>query len=246
MVFSTFQFLITSLLAVLCALTVSATQQDISLLALLIPVMWVFPQRVVGGIVLMAAVSAYGLTLPYQPISLSLSHWILFPLLMVVFSRRSSVGVLVTVSLVVVTLQVGVMITQAGGKLTGEPMMTLVQALSVTVIWWAVQGWPPSEKHCWWALGLILPLWLTGYGDSAVVALCLTGIVGCVQSIRKAQTFNWSKLLCWTLPTVSFATLVVTPWFSVPNPVFVVWVCLLGAAWMTDYVLRSFDEETEL
>ena len=60
------------------------------------------------------------------------------------------------------------------------------------------------------------------------------------------KNLNWRKLLCWTLPTVGFATLIVAPWFDVPNPVFVLWVCLLGAAWMTDYVLRSFDEETEL
>ena len=59
------------------------------------------PQRVIGGIVLIAAMSAYGMTLAYQPISLSISQWILFPLLMVVFSRRSSFGVLVTVSLIV-------------------------------------------------------------------------------------------------------------------------------------------------
>ena len=246
MVFSIFQFLITSLLAVLCALTVSASQEEVALLALLIPVIWVFPQRVIGGIVLIAAMSAYGMTLAYQPISLSISQWILFPLLMVVFSRRSSFGVLVTVSLIVVTLQIGVMITQAGGKLAGEPMMTLVQALSVIVMWWAVQGWPSSDKHCWWALGLIFPLWIAGYGDSVVVALCLTGMVACIQSMAQLKTFNWRKLLCWTLPTVGFATLIVAPWFDVPNPVFVVWVCLLGAAWMTDYVLRSFDEETEL
>ncbi|NOH70904.1 hypothetical protein F0225_06060 [Vibrio pectenicida] len=246
MVFSTFQFLITSLLVVVCVLTISLTKEEVTLLALLIPVLWVFPQRVIGGIVLIAAVTAYGMTLPQQPISLSLSHWILFPLLMVVFSKRSSFGVLVTVSLVVVTLQVGVMVTQAGGKLAGEPMVTLVQALSVIVIWWAVQGWPSSDKYCWWALGLIVPLWFVGSSDSVVVALCLTGIIGCVQSMAKLKTFNWGKLLCWTLPTVGFATLVVTPWFDVPNPVFVVWCCLLGAAWMTDYVLRSFDEETEL
>ncbi|NMV28035.1 hypothetical protein HKB32_02510, partial [Vibrio parahaemolyticus] len=60
------------------------------------------------------------------------------------------------------------------------------------------------------------------------------------------HTIRWSKLLCWTLPTVGFAALVVSPTTDVPNPVFVVWICLLGTAWMTDYILRSSDEQAEL
>ena len=59
---------------------------------------------------------------------------------MVLFLRHSNFCVLVTVSLIMVTLQVSVMMTQAGGKLVGESMMSLVQALSVIVTWWEIQG----------------------------------------------------------------------------------------------------------
>ena len=67
-----------------------------------------------------------------------------------------------------------------------------------------------------------------------------------MESLSKLESFRWGKLLCWTLPTVGFAALVVTPTVEVPNPVFVVWICLLGTAWMTDYILRSSDEEADL
>ncbi|OWO84597.1 hypothetical protein B2J67_05630, partial [Vibrio cholerae] len=42
-----------------------------------------------------------------------------------------------------------------------------------------------------------------------------------------------------------FAALVVSPATEVPNPVFVVWICILVTAWTTDYVLKSTEEAHE-
>ncbi|NIY81617.1 hypothetical protein [Vibrio hepatarius] len=246
MVFSTFQFLVTTLLAVVCARAISLSEGDIPILALLIPALWVLPQGGVKGLILMAAMVTYGLTLPHQPIALSVSVWILFPLLMVVFSRRSSIGVLAVAALIVVTLQVGIMVTQSGGKLEGEPLATVVQTLAVMVIWWTANKWRTSSKHSWWVLGLILPLWLADLSYAALVALSVTGIIASMESLSRLKTFKWSKLLCWTLPTVGFAALVVSPNIDVPNPVFVVWLCLLTTAWMTDYILKSVEEEQDV
>ncbi|NOH79168.1 hypothetical protein F0231_05375 [Vibrio sp. RE86] len=243
MLFSTFQFLITTLLAAVCARAISLSEGDIPVLALMIPALWIFPQGGIVGLILMAAMTTYGLTLPYQPITLSVSLWILFPLLMVAFSRRSSMAVVVTSGLIVTTLMVGIMVTQAGDKLAGEPMITVVQTLAVIVIWWSASHWKPSSKHSWWALALIVPLWAADLSYAVLVALCITGIMASMESLSKLKTFRWSKLLCWTLPTVGFAALVVAPNIEVPNPVFVVWICLLGTAWMTDYILRSVEEE---
>ncbi|EGA68630.1 hypothetical protein VISI1226_21619 [Vibrio sinaloensis DSM 21326] len=246
MIFSTFQFLVTTLLAVVCARAISLSEGDIPVLALVIPALWILPQGGVVGLVLMAAMTTYGLTLPYQPIALSVSVWVLFPLLMVAFSKRSSLGVLATSALIVVTLQVGIMVTQSSGKLSGEPIVTLIQTVAVVVIWWAATHWNSSNKHSWWALGLILPLWIADLSYAALVALSVTGIIASMESLSKLKSFKWGKLLCWTLPTVGFAALVVSPNIEVPNPVFVVWLCLLGTAWMTDYILRSAEEESDI
>lgn len=246
MVFSTFQFLLTTLLAVVCARAISLSEGDIPVLALLIPALWILPQGGVVGLILMAAMTAYGLTLPHQPIALSVSAWVLFPLLMVVFSKRSSIGVLLTAALIVFTLQVGIMITQASGKLGGEAVVTAVQTLAVIAIWWAAQHWNRSNQHSWWVLGLIIPLWLADLSYAALVALSVTGIIASMESLSRLKTFKWGKLLCWTLPTVGFAALVVSPNIEVPNPVFVVWLCILGTAWMTDYILRSAEEESDI
>ncbi|MEH0761341.1 hypothetical protein H4F20_16775 [Vibrio sp. 16] len=244
MVFSTFQFLITTLLAIVCARAISLSEGDIPVLALLIPALWILPQGGVSGLVLMAAMTTYGLTLPHQPIALSVSVWVLFPLLMVVFSKRSSIGVVLTAALIVLTLQVGIMVTQASGKLAGEAIVTVVQTLSVIATWWAVAHWSRSTTHRWWALFLVFPMWIAGLPYAALLALCVTGIMASMESLSRLKSFKWNKLLCWTLPTVGFAALVVSPNIDVPNPVFVVWLCLLGTAWMTDYILRSAEEES--
>jgi len=243
MVFSTFQFLITTLLAVVCARAISLSEGDIPVLALVIPALWILPQGGIAGLSLLAAMTVYGLTLPLQPITLSVSAWVLFPLLMVVFSRRSSVGVLLTAGLIVLTLQVGIMVTQSAGKLAGTPWVTILQTLAICVIWWSANHLKPTSRHSWWSLGLILPLWIADLPYAALIALSITGIMASMEALTKLKTFRWNKLLCWTLPTVAFAALVVTPSIEVPSPVFVVWLCLLGTAWMTDYIIRTEDEQ---
>ena len=243
MVFSTFQFLITTLLAVVCARAISLSEGDIPVLALVIPALWILPQGGIAGLSLLAAMTVYGLTLPLQPITLSVSAWVLFPLLMVVFSRRSSVGVLLTAGLIVLTLQVGIMVTQSAGKLAGTPWVTILQTLAICVIWWSANHLKPTSRHSWWSLGLILPLWIADLPYAALIALSITGIMASMEALTTLKTFRWNKLLCWTLPTVAFAALVVTPSIEVPSPVFVVWLCLLGTAWMTDYIIRTEDEQ---
>jgi hypothetical protein len=36
---------------------------------------------------------------------------------------------------------------------------------------------------------------------------------------------------------------VLSPDIDVPKPVFVVWICLLTTAWMTDYILKNTEEQ---
>ncbi|PFG45899.1 hypothetical protein ATG66_2984 [Vibrio sp. ES.051] len=247
MILSTLQFFITILLVVVCARAMSLSEGDIPVLALMIPALWMLPQGGFAGLVLLGAMMAFGATLSMQPIALSVGMLILFPLLMVVFSRRSSLGVLLTTGLIVVTLQVGLMVTQQGGKLDGSAWITVVQTILVLVMWWSITHWTPSNKHSWWPMLLLVPLWIADLPYAVLVALCLTGMLSSIEALVKHEhSIRWSKLLCWTLPTVGFAALVVSPTSEVPNPVFVVWLCLLGTAWMTDYILRSNDEQAEL
>ncbi|BCK06386.1 hypothetical protein VCSRO17_0954 [Vibrio cholerae] len=166
---------------------------------------------------------------------------------MVAFSPRSNWGVILVSALIVLTLQVGIMVTQSAGKLEGSPMVTVVQIVMVMLIWWAARGWKPNHAHSWWALALVIPLWVAEQFYAVTLALLITGIIAaCENLIPKATpSLNWGSLLGWSLPCVSFAALVVSPATEVPNPVFVVWICILVTAWTTDYVLKSTEEAHE-
>jgi len=246
MLFSTLQFFIAAILAVICARVIGHSDGDIPLLAVLIPVLWFIPRRSFSTVIFLVASAVYGLTLPYQSITLSVSLWVLFPLLMVVFSHRSNLGVMVTIGLIVSALLVGIMTTQAAGKLEGSAWVTVIQTMAIATVWWSIRYWQPSKQHSWWALLLIVPLWIAQLGYAVLFSLSVVGIMAAMESLAKLKNFRWSKLLCWTLPSVGFAALVLAPNVDVPNPVFVVWLCLLGTAWIADYILQSVEHHEEI
>ncbi|MDA0147894.1 hypothetical protein [Vibrio sp. LaRot3] len=246
MLFSTVQFFIAAILAVICARVIGHSDGDIPLLAVLIPVLWFIPRRSFSTVTFLLASAVYGLTLPYQSITLSVSLWVLFPLLMVVFSHRSNLGVMVTIGLIVSALLVGIMTTQAAGRLEGSAWVTVIQTLAISTVWWSIRYWQPTKQHSWWALLLIVPLWIAQLGYAVLFALSVVGIMAAMESLAKLKNFRWSKLLCWTLPSVGFAALVLAPSVEVPNPVFVVWLCLLGTAWIADYILQSVEHHEEI
>ncbi|MGF1908299.1 hypothetical protein L4C38_02535 [Vibrio kasasachensis] len=246
MLFSTIQFFIATLLAVLCARLLGVSEGDIPLVAFIVPALWLIKKLSFASAVFFISILAYGQTLPYQPIALSVSVWIFFPLLMVIFSRRSNRVAVAIVMLIVITLQLGIITTQNSGKLDGSATMTMFQTLSVVLMWWSASHWKPSSYHRWWVLLLLIPLWVAQFTYGILFALSTIGIMSVLENLLKIKSFKWGKLLCWTLPTVGFAALVVSPQVEVPNPVFVVWLCLLGTAWITDYILHNAEYNEEI
>lgn len=245
MVFSAFQFLITSLLAVFCVSSLSVATSDVPVLALLIPALWLLPQGGIAGPILLASMLVYGLTIPHQPIALSIAVWILLPVLMVIFSNRSNIWIITIVGIIVATLGLGILVTQANGDMNGSVMMSVIQSVCVCVAWYAVSHWCTRENrrgvryHSWWALLFLIPMWIAGWNIASAIAVSLIGILSLIENLSRLPNMCWSKLLCWTLPTIGFAALVVNPNIDVPQPIFVVWLCLLGTAWMTDYILHA-------
>jgi len=246
MLFSTIQFFIAALLSVVCARVLGVSEGEIPLVAVLVPALWLIQKRSVASVVFFASALAYGLTLPHQPFTLSVSVWILFPLMMVIFSRRSNLIAVAIAMLIVITLQAGIMTTQDAGKLGGSAMMTILQTVSVIMMWWSASHWKPGNQHRWWVLLLLLPLWVAQFTYGILFALAVIGIMSTLDNLLKIKTFKWGNLLCWTLPTVGFAALVISPQVEVPNSVFVVWLCLLGTAWVTDYILQSAEYNEEI
>ncbi|KQB02067.1 membrane protein [Vibrio metoecus] len=247
MILSALQFLTATLFAIAAAHVAGLSEGDIPIIAFLIPALWLLPKSGFSSIAMLIAIGIFGFTLPMQPVALSIGQWVLIPLLMVAFSARSNWGVILVSGLIVLTLQVGIMVTQSAGKLEGSPMVTVVQIVMVMLIWWAARGWKPNHSHSWWALVLVIPLWVAEQFYAVELALLITGVIASCESLVRKTTaeLNWGTLLGWSLPCVSFAALVVSPETDVPNPVFVVWICILATAWTTDYVLKSTEEAHE-
>ncbi|GAB7219653.1 VP0952 family biofilm-associated protein [Vibrio comitans] len=241
MVFSTVQFFITTLLAIICAQSIDVSQGNVPILALAIPALWIISRSRASGIFLLVGLCLYGFTLSYQPTALSVSMWILFPLLMVAFSKRCNIGARFGVFSFFLFMQSGIIYSQVIGALNGEAIYTLLQMISVAMIWLAAVSWKTSSKHGWWALFLVLPLLVADMTHAALISLTIVGIMFSMESMVKSKS-KLLKLQCWTLPTAAFASLVAMPSGNVQGIVLLVWLLILGAIWMTDYILRINEE----
>ncbi|ANO32462.1 hypothetical protein AB4343_17225 [Vibrio breoganii] len=241
MMFSTVQFFITTLLAIICAQSIDVSQGNVPVLALAIPALWIISRSRASGIFLLVGLCLYGFTLSYQPTALSVSMWILFPLLMVAFSKRCNIGARFGVFSFFLFMQSGIIYSQVIGALSGEAIYTLLQMVSVAMIWLAAVSWKTSSKHGWWALFLVLPLLVADMTHAALISLTIVGIMFSMESMVKSKS-KLLKLQCWTLPTAAFASLVAMPSGNVQGIVLLVWLLILGAIWMTDYILRINEE----
>lgn len=243
MVFSVIQLVVTVALTIIGVSAFGLSGGEIPALALAIPALWLLPQGGVAAWLLLIALGMYGLVLPYQPLSLSVSVWTLIPIFSVTFSHKSSKQMMLLIGAVVLAMQAGVMALQAEGKLPGSAWYTFVQMLAVGMVWIAARSWRPVKGNTWWPLFLVVPLWVGGMEHAALVALCVTGLMAALQSIAKSKHASWLPALAWALPTVGFATFVVLPQFEVPSSILVSWMLILGTGWMADFMLNEENEE---
>ncbi|MUJ26178.1 hypothetical protein [Aliivibrio fischeri] len=218
---------------------------DLPLLALAIPILWLIPQGGVATWVLLIGLSLFGFTLQYQPMPLSISVWTLFPLLMVIFSHRKSIHLIVFIAAVVIAMQAGIMALQYEGKLGGSAWATLAQIVCVTLVWIAARSWKPVNRNAWWPLVLVIPLWIGGLQHAALVALSITGLIVCLQSVGRSKYRNWLPMLSWLLPVIGFSTLIISPKFEVPNSIMVSWLMILLIGWITDFMMQVDEEPVD-
>lgn len=242
MVLTVLSIILSILLVVVGVFAFGISGGDLPLLALAIPMLWLIPQGGVATWVLFGGISLFGLTLNEQPLSLSIAVWTLFPLLMVIFSRQKSMHLVAFIVAVVVAMEAGIMALQYEGRLGGTASLTLVQIISVILVWIAARSWKPVNQHAWWPLVLVIPLWIGGLQHAALVALSITGLIVCLQSLGRSKYSDWLSLLSWLLPVIAFATLIISPKFDVPTSVMISWLMILIIGWVTDFMMQVDDE----
>ncbi|WP_300181181.1 hypothetical protein [uncultured Aliivibrio sp.] len=242
MLLAVLSILLSFVLVVIGVMAFGISGGDLPLLALAIPMLWLIPQGGVATWILLAGISLFGLTLGTQPLSLSIAVWTLFPLLMVIFSRRKSIHLIIFIISVVVAMEAGIMALQYEGKLAGSAYSTLLQICSVVLVWIAARSWKPVNRNAWWPLVLVIPLWIGGLQHAALVALSITGLIVCLQSVGRSKYSDWLPMMSWLLPVIGFSTLIVSPKFEVPTSIMVSWLMILLIGWVTDFMMQVDDE----
>ena len=242
MLLAMLSILLSFVLVVIGVMAFGISGGDLPLLALAIPMLWLIPQGGVATWVLLIGMSLFGFTLGTQPLSLSIAVWTLFPLLMVIFSRRKSIHLIIFIISVVVAMEAGIMALQYEGKLAGSAYSTLLQICSVVLVWIAARSWKPVNRNAWWPLVLVIPLWIGGLQHAALVALSITGLIVCLQSVGRSKYSDWLPMMSWLLPVIGFSTLIVSPKFEVPTSIMVSWFMILLIGWVTDFMMQVDDE----
>lgn len=243
MLLAVLSILLSFILVVIGVLAFGISGGQLPLLALAIPMLWLIPQGGVATWVLLVGMSLFGLTLDSQPLSLSIAVWTLFPVLMVVFSRRKSIHLVVFIVSVVIAMEAGIMALQYEGKLNGSAYSTFLQILSVVLVWVAARSWKPVNKNAWWPLVLVIPLWIGGLQHAALVALSITGLIVCLQSVSRSKYRDWLPMMSWLLPVIGFSTLIISPKFEVPTSIMVSWLMILLIGWVTDFMMQVDEDE---
>jgi len=106
-------------------------QGEIPALALAIPALWILP----------------------QPLALSISLFMILPILAVSFSSKSPWQLGAMLIAVVIAMLFGLMALQTESKLSGSMGATCMQLMGVLMIWYAARSWRPVTGNTWWALG---------------------------------------------------------------------------------------------
>ncbi|HIF9340236.1 TPA: hypothetical protein ACX6RU_000266 [Photobacterium damselae] len=218
-------------------------QGEIPALALAIPALWILPQGKTAAWLLLSGLALFGYALPDQPLALSISLFMILPILAVSFSSKSPWQLGAMLIAVVIAMLFGLMALQTESKLSGSVGATCMQLMGVLMIWYAARSWRPVMGNTWWALVLVIPLLMGGMAPAALVALCVTGLIAAMQEMEKHKVGEWIPKMAWVLPAIGFATLVLAPQFEVPSPILVSWLLILGGGLLGEFLLEENEEE---
>ncbi|MDO6705117.1 hypothetical protein [Photobacterium sp. 1_MG-2023] len=229
-------------LTVIGVCTLGITTDELPVLAVAMPALWLLPQGGLSAVLLLGGVGLYCAVLPHQPLALSVSLLMMFPVFSVSFSSKANWQVGALLFAVVIAMDAGLLALQSEGKLSGHMSDTLLQVLAVGMIWCAGRFWRPVQGNYGWPLLFALPLWLGGLAPSALIVLCIIGLIMAFQTLCQIQPQVWVTRLSWILPAIAFATVVLLPEFEVPNPVLVSWLMVLGSAILGEYLMAEAEE----
>ena len=147
MLYKTLLIIVTLLLTVLGVNALAHSQGDLPIIALAIPALWLLPQGGVAAWLLLLGLGAFGYVLPEQPVALSVSLFMMLPILMICTSPKGCWQLGSLMISIVLAMNAGLMALQAEGKLPGSIGATVIQIIGIAIIWFAARSWRPVEGN---------------------------------------------------------------------------------------------------
>ncbi|MDD1781380.1 hypothetical protein LRP49_09215 [Enterovibrio sp. ZSDZ35] len=239
--YSTMLMITSAVMVVGAALSLAIADGNIPLIAFAIPALF-FARGGIAVWILALSLVGFGAVTPDQPISISLSLWMILPALVLITGVKRNWQVSVLVISVIIAMECGLLALQSDQKLGGAMSYTLMQILCVILVWVSVYFWKPVQVS-WWPAVLIVVLFAGGWSQAALLAFCGSVLALTLQELQRIGGDSRGDKLSVILPAIAFATIVVIPEFSVPNPVFVAWLLSLTIAWLGDYLINTENEE---
>lgn len=222
------------------ALSFALSDGQVPLLTFIIPILFFAYPSQPAFLLICLGLFGFGIASPYQPVSLSISLWMLVPVLVLVTSQKRNWQVSVLVLSVVAAMGGGVLALQSDQKIDGEAYYTFLQLVSVFIVWLGAYFWKPVIRPFYWPLLLIGLIFMSSSIYAALLTVCLSVLIFCLQEIKlKNQTDIKAEKLCVTLPSLGFATLILLPQVNVPNAIFVAWLLSLTITWLGDYLIHA-------
>ncbi len=222
------------------ALSFALCDGQIPLLAFITPILFFAYPYQLAFLFICLGLLGFGLASPYQPVSLSISLWMLVPVLILVTSQKRNWQVSVLVLSVVTAMGGGVLALQSDQKIGGEAYYTFLQLASIFMVWLGAYFWKPVLNPFYWPFLLIGLILVSSSVYAGLFSVCITALIFCLQEIKlKNQTSLKAEKLCVILPSLGFATLILLPQVKVPNAIFVAWLLSLMITWLGDYLIHA-------
>ncbi len=240
--------LMISSVVMVVALTLSAALSidRLSLIAFVVPFFFLSTFQMSFWLIFVGLLG-FAYTLPIQPISISVSVWMIVPAFALMVSKKRNWQVTTLTMCVVFSMEAGLVLLQNEGKLDGSPADTLLQICSVVLIWFGAYCWKGNNQVKLWPSILIVFLLFDSL-QSGLFALSGSVLVFCLQELKLIDLLendNIMSKLVVILPAIAFCTLIVLPQFTVPNPVFVAWIICLMIVWLGEYLNSCELEENK-
>ncbi len=122
---------------------------QLSLIAFVVPFLFLSNFRMSFWLIF-AGLLGFAYTLPIQPISISVSVWMIIPAFALMVSKNRNWQVTTLTMCVVFAMEAGIILLQKEGRLEGDPIDTLLQIVSVALIWFGSYCWKMSEQFKLW------------------------------------------------------------------------------------------------